>query len=78
MSPVSDLGIAGFAIFWGVTALAVSILSYRIYQLLRNILLGRREKSSGHIIKRMLTAIAHVVGQWWQLKNFSLKDRATR
>lgn len=77
MSPVSELGTAGFAIFWGVTVLAVGIFSYSMYQLLRNILLGRKERGFDHIIKRTLAAIAQVVGQWWQLKHFSFKDRAT-
>ncbi len=77
MSPVSELGTAGFAIFWGLFALAVGLFSYRIYQLLRYLFLGRREGGFGHIVKRTLTAIVHLVGQWWQFKNFSLRDRAT-
>jgi Fe-S oxidoreductase/CheY-like chemotaxis protein len=77
MSPLSELGVAGYVIFWGVTVLAVGIFSYRMYQLLRYILLGREEGGFGHIIKRMFTSIAHVIGQWWQLKNFSFRDRAT-
>lgn len=38
MSPVSELGTAGFTIFWSVTALAVGIFSYCMFQLLRNTL----------------------------------------
>ena len=76
MSPVSELGAAGFAIFWGVTALAAGIFSFRIYQLLRYLSLGRREGGIGYIAKRALTAIGHVVGQWCLFKNFSRKDRA--
>ena len=66
-----------YMIFWGLFALAVGIFSYRIYQLLRYLFLGRGEGGFRHIVKRTLIAIVHVVGQWWQLKNFSLRDRAT-
>ena len=77
MSPVSELGAAGYAVFWGVTLLAGGIFCFRVYELLRYLSLGKRGLGIGHVVKRTLTATGHVVGQWCQFKNFSLKDRAT-
>jgi len=77
MSPVSELGAAGYAVFWGVTLLAGGIFCFRVYELLRYLSLGKRGLGIGHVVKRTLTATGHVVGQWCQFRNFSLKDRAT-
>ncbi len=77
MSPVSELGVTGYLIFWGVTLLAISIFCFRIYQLLRYLSLGKREGPFRNIIKRVLIAIVHVVGQWCNFKNFSRRDWAS-
>jgi Fe-S oxidoreductase len=77
MSPVGELGASGYAVFWGVTLLASGIFSFRIYKLLRYLSLGKSGLGIGHAVKRTLTATGHVIGQWCQFKNFSLKDRAT-
>ncbi len=63
MSPVSELGAAGFALFWGLTALAAGIFFYRGYQLLRYLMLGRGVERFGQIIKRALIAIGHLIMQ---------------
>ena len=77
MSPVSELGAVGFVLFWGLFALAVGLFSYRTYRLWRYLFLGRGAGSFGHIAKRMLIAVVHVVGQWCQFKNLSLRDRSS-
>ncbi len=76
MNPVSDLGVVGFVIFWGLTAFAAGIFFYRGYQLLRYLSLGREEEQFRHIVKRALTAIVHLIVQQCQFKNLTRKDRA--
>ena len=76
MNPVSGLGVAGFALFWGLTALAVGVFGYRGYQLFRYLSLGREEEKFGHLVKRALTAIGHLFIQKCQFKNLTRRDRA--
>lgn len=73
----SELGAGGYVLFWGLFLLAVGLFSRRIYQLWRYLFLGSGEGGFGHFAKRTLVAIGHVVGQWCQLKNLSLKDRSS-
>jgi Fe-S oxidoreductase len=75
MNPVSDLGAAGFALFWGLTALAAGIFLFRGYQLLRLLSLGRGGEKIGHIIKRTFVAIGHFIAQQCQFKNITRRDR---
>lgn len=77
MSPVSELGAGGFVLFWGLFAIAVGLFSHRVYRLGRYLFLGRGAGGFGHLAKRTLIAIVHVVGQWCQFKNLSLRDRAS-
>jgi len=76
MNPVSDLGAAGFALFWGLTALAAGIFLHRMYRLVRYLSLGRRTEKLGQIVKRVLVAIGHLIVQQCQFKNITRKDRA--
>ena len=76
MSPVSELGVVGFVLFWGLTALAVGFFARRIYQLLSYLLLGRSGGGFRYLLKRTLTTIGHFVGQKCQFKNLRLVDRA--
>jgi hypothetical protein len=76
MNPVSDLGAVGFALFWGVTALAAGVFAYRAYQLLRYLLLGRQGLETGNIIKRFFVTIGHFLAQVCQYKNLTRRDRA--
>ena len=76
MNPVSDLGAAGFALFWGLTALAAGIFLMRGYQLLTLLSLGRESKRPAGILKRTLLAIGHLIVQECQFKNLRRKDRA--
>lgn len=76
MSPVSELGAVGFALFWGLTAFAAGIFFYRIYQLLRYLFLGREAEKFGQIIERTLKAIGDFIAQICQFKNLTRKDRA--
>ena len=70
------LGIPGYVIFWILTLVAFGLFAFRIYRLIRYMLLGRREEPFGDIIKRALKTAAITLGQWCQLKAMSLKDRA--
>jgi Fe-S oxidoreductase len=76
MSPVSELGAAGYAIFWGVTLFALGIFGFRVFQLWRYLSLGRKGAGAGHLAGRALAAAGHFFGQWCQLKRFSPRDRA--
>jgi Fe-S oxidoreductase len=76
MNPVSDLGAAGFALFWSLTALAAGIFLMRGYQLLTLLSLGRESKRPAGILKRTLSAIGHLIVQKCQFKNLRRKDRA--
>jgi Fe-S oxidoreductase len=70
------LGIPGYAIFWSLTALALSLFCYRIYQLIRYLSLGRKEEKFGQKGRRALGTLVTILVHWDQLKNFTLKDRA--
>ena len=76
MNPVSGLGVAGFVLFWGLTAFAAGVFGYRGYQLFRYLFLGREEEKFGHLVKRALTAIGHLFIQKCQFKNLTRRDRA--
>lgn len=79
MSPVSMsyLGISGYVIFWVLFALAVGLLLRRLYQLWRYMSLGQTVGGFGHLVKRVLSTIVSVLGQWCQLKNLTAKNRAS-
>jgi len=79
MSPVSITywGISGYIIFWGISALAVGLFLYRMYQLKRYMFLGQKEESFGQMARRAIETGAFVLGQWCQLKNLTRKDRAS-
>jgi len=76
MNPVSDLGPAGFLLFWGLTALAAGIFFIRGYQLVRYMFLGRHTKDSGRGLWGMLAAVGHLIVQQCQFKNVTRKDWA--
>ncbi|MDP2919798.1 MAG: (Fe-S)-binding protein [Dehalococcoidia bacterium] len=76
MNPVSDLGAAGYALFWGLTIIAAGIFLVRGYKLFKLLSLGRESKGPGHMVKKTLSAIGHVIVQECQFKNFRGKDRA--
>jgi len=75
MNPVSDLGAAGFALFWSLTAIAAGVFLVKGYQLLRLVSLGRGGEKISLIIKRTLLAIVHLIAQLCQFKNITRKDR---
>ncbi len=79
MSPVSMsyLGIPGYVIFWVLFALAVGLLLRRLYQLWRYMSLGQTVGGFGHLVKRVLSTIVSVLGQWCQLKNLTARNRAS-
>ncbi len=69
--------IPGYVIFWVLFAIAVGLFSRRMYQLVRYMLLGRREESYSQIARRAWTTAIAVFGQWCQLKNLTSRDRAS-
>ena len=79
MSPtsISYLGIPGYALFWGLSALAMGLFLRRMYQLVRYMFLGQKTESFGQMARRGLTTAVAFLGQWCQWKNLTLKDRAS-
>jgi Fe-S oxidoreductase len=79
MSPVSTTYgvIPGYVIFWVIFAVAVGLFLRRMYQLWRYLLLGRGDEKFGQLVRRLLKTLVQVLGQWCQLKNLTLKDRAS-
>jgi Fe-S oxidoreductase len=49
----------------------------RMYWLVRYMFLGRRPESYSQIVRRALKTAVAVLGQWCQLKNLNIKDRAS-
>ena len=76
MNPVSDMGAAGFLLFWGLTALAAGIFFVRGYRLVRYIYLGRNVGESKLTLGKILGAIWHLILQQCQFKNIRRKDWA--
>nr|MBC8477389.1 hypothetical protein [Dehalococcoidia bacterium] len=76
MNPVSDMGAAGFLLFWGLTALAAGIFIVRGYQLVQYIYLGRNVGESKLTLGKMLGAIWHLILQQCQFKSIRRKDWA--
>lgn len=78
MSPLDGIYwvFPGYLVFWLLSFAALGVFAFRLYQLYRILSVGKKEKTTGHILKRMANALAQVVGQIQQLKNISLKDRA--
>ncbi len=74
---ISYLGISGYVLFWGITALAVGLFLYRMYQLVRYMFLGQKEWDFRHIVGRVVYTVWVVLTQWCQLKNLTFKDRAS-
>jgi Fe-S oxidoreductase len=68
--------IPGYALFWGVFAVALGLFSYRIRQLLQYMFLGQKETGYKSWGKWITTTFAYVFSQLCQLKNFRTKDRA--
>lgn len=74
-----------YVVFWTLSFAALGLFAFRIRRLYRFLSLGKKpfdaaqgkEKNTDHLAKRILTALAQVVGQLPQLKNISLKDRAS-
>lgn len=76
MNPVSDMGAAGFALFWGLTIAATVVFALRGRRLLRLVSLGRKAADSGPGIGKALGAVWHILLQQCQWKNFARKDWA--
>jgi len=76
MNPVSDLGAAGYLLFWGLTALAAGIFFVRGYQLIRYLYLGRDVGGFRLSVRSFLAAIGHLIVQECQFKNVTRRDWA--
>ncbi len=70
------LGIPGYAIFWVLTITAFGLFARRVYQLVRYMLLAQPEMKFTSLLKRGLRTAAITLGQWCQLKGFSLRDKS--
>ena len=68
--------IPGYALFWGVFAVALLLFAYRIRQLLQYMFLGQKETRYKSWGKWITSTFAYVLSQLCQLKNFRAKDRA--
>lgn len=79
MSPVSITywGISGYVIFWGVFILAMGLFLRRMYQLGRYMFLGQKEGNFSQMARRALDTATSFLGQWCQLKNLTLKNKAS-
>src|SRR3972149_5800675 len=76
MSPFDVAGITGRILFWAVTIIAAAIFFRRIRQLVSYMMLGGKEEKFGSFVFRFFSTMGIVVGQWCQLKNVTLKNRA--
>ena len=76
MNPVSELGVWGYVLFWGITALAAGIFFYRGMQLLRYLRLGREDESLSHIFGRTVRGIWDLIVQRCQYTNLTRTNRA--
>ncbi len=76
MNPVSDLGAAGFLLFWGLTVLAAGIFMVKGYQLLRLVWLGRKVTVTAPGVRRLVVAVGHIIAQKCQFKNVRRGDWA--
>ena len=68
--------IPGYALFWGIFAVALALFSYRMKQLLQYMFLGQKETGYKSWGKWITNTFAYVFSQLCQLKNFRAKDRA--
>jgi len=68
--------IPGYAIFWGLSIIALALFLGRTYRLWRYLLLGRSWGEFAHVPRRMLTSLFHVVAQWCQFRTISIRDFA--
>lgn len=76
MSPVSELGIWGYILFWGLTALAAGIFLCRSLRLIQYLKLGRKDESFYHLFSRIANAILHIFIQRCQFTNLTRQNRA--
>ncbi len=76
MSPLSDLGAWGYALFWGLTVLAAGIFLYRAIQLWRYLRLGRRDETFRHLGRRLAKGIFDLIVQKCQFTNLNRRNRA--
>jgi Fe-S oxidoreductase len=76
VSPVSELGIWGYILFWGLTALAAGIFLYRSSRLVQYLRLGRKDEPYRHLFKRVGAAILHIFMQRCQYTNLTRQNRA--
>ena len=76
MSPFDVASITGRILFWGVTILAAGLFFRRMRQLVKYMLLGRKEESFRQLVSRAISTFGIIIGQWCQLKNLTAKNRA--
>jgi Fe-S oxidoreductase len=77
VTSMTYFGISGYVLFWGVCALAMGLFLRRMYQLLRYMFLGKKERGLHQIAKRAAETGWVILTQWCQLKNLTPRDRAS-
>jgi Fe-S oxidoreductase len=73
---VSQLGAWGYALFWGLTALAAGVFLYRAAQLLRYMRLGKKDDTFSHLFRRTARGIVDLIVQRCQFNNLNRRNRA--
>jgi Fe-S oxidoreductase len=76
MSPVSELGVWGYFLFWGLTALASAVFLFRCTRLFRYVMLGRKSEAFGHLLHRAARGILDLFTQRCQSINLTRDNRA--
>ena len=74
---ITYLGVPGYALFWGITALAAVLFLRKIFQLVRYMFLGQKEQGFRHKVGRVGFTLWVTLTQWCQLKNLTRNDRAS-
>jgi len=76
MNPIIGFNTIGYVLFWGLFAIALAVFALRVRTLRRYLYLGKSDEKFTHIVPRVLSALAYVVGQKCSLKNVSRNDKA--
>jgi Fe-S oxidoreductase len=76
MSFFDVAGVTGRILFWAVTFIAFGVFFRRMIQLVKYMLLGKKEESYRRYFSRALATFGIFIGQWCQMKNVTAKNRA--
>lgn len=76
MSPVNltYLGVPGYVIFWGLSAVAAGLFLNRAYRLWKRLRTGKSRERFDRPFRRLLAAFSHFFLQWCQLRTVTRRD----